>query len=556
MVDLLTATHYLRNSQDGTGESDGNPDERLIDKMTVVEGALQITMTGLLGITIQCARCHSHKFEPIRHDEYYKLQAILSPAYCPDRWSKPNERRVQVGTRDERAAHEHKLAQVDAQITALKNSLEAVATPLRDQLREERLAKLEVPERTRLQAALATADKDRTDEQKTLIDTHKQLLEINEDAIAERFGDFAALRTQIESSIAEREKERPAPLDEISVLVDMPGEPIAHHRFERGNYKDPAEVVEPGVPAALCPSSNEYVAPLWKEGQPSTGRRLEFARWVTSPDNPLFGRVFVNRVWRDHFGTGIVATTENLGVSGARPSHPELLDYLVSTFIREGYSVKSLHRWILCSATYRQRSTPEPAGLEKDPENRLLWRFSPRRLDAEAIRDSMLAISGVLDTTMFGPAVPVSRTGEGSVIVPEDAAGAHRRSIYLQQRRTEGLTMLELFDAPVIVTNCTARTRSTVPLQSLALLNSEFALDRARAFSHRLRSEEDTTESRVTLGFLLAVGRAPFPAERQATMEFLQAQRKLYAEKDNAEELCWNDLCQMLMASNAFLYVE
>lgn len=556
MVDLLTATHYLRNSQDGTGESDGNPDERLIDKMTVLEGALQITMTGLLGITIQCARCHSHKFEPIHHDEYYRLQAIFFPAYCPDRWSKPNERKVEIGTRAEREAHKKKVAQVEAQIAALNSSLEAVAAPLREQLRDERLAELEASERELLIAALAAAEKDRSEEQKALVDKHKELTEIAVENLAERFPEFASFQKQLEASIAEREKERPPPLEEISVLVDAPGAPIKHFRYERGSYKSPAEEVEPGVPAALSTSSNEYQIPTWEEGQPSTGRRLEFARWVTSPDNPLFGRVYVNRVWHHHFGIGIVPTTDNLGLSGAPATNPELLDYLVSNFVREGFRAKALHRLILCSATYRQRSTATKRGLEVDPENQLYWRFTPRRLDAEAIRDAMLAVSGTLDRTMGGPPIGVSRNGEGSVVIAEDAPGAMRRSIYLRQRRTEGLTMLELFDAPVLVTNCTSRSASTVPLQSLALLNSDFTLARARGFANRLLKEEETEENRISLGFLLALGRGPNDAERQATNEFLASQSELYMDRENARELVWNDFCQMLLSSSAFLYVE
>jgi hypothetical protein len=267
----------------------------------------------------------------------------------------------------------------------------------------------------------------------------------------------------------------------------------------------------------------------------------------------------VNRIWQHHFGVGLVATPDNLGQSGAKPSHPELLDWLACRFVDSGWSVKAMHRLIVRSAVYRQSSSTQYSVLSTqsiaDPGNRLLSHFPLRRLDAESVRDSMLAISGELENSQGGPFVRTDRNAEGSVVVNEKQPGAHRRSVYLQQRRTQVLTMLELFDAPSIISTCGSRTTSTVPLQSLALLNSEFARLRAAAFARRLDREAGADEMRrITFAFRLACGRNPTTDEQTAARRFVAEQRALYAK--DGELAAWADFCQMLLASNTFLYVE
>ena len=216
-----------------------------------------------------------------------------------------------------------------------------------------------------------------------------------------------------------------------------------------------------------------------------------------------------------------------------------------------------MHRLILASAAYRQTSAPRDELAAIDPDNRLLAHFPIRRLDAEAVRDSMLAISGELDTRMGGHYIPSQRTPEGVVVVPDSTEGAKRRSIYLQQRRTQVVTFLQLFDAPSIVSTCGKRSPSTVPLQSLALLNSEFVRLRAKSFAARLKHECDNAdEKKLNYAFRLAAGRPPLAEERIASQKFLAAQRMVYAKQKDAEARSWADFCQMLFASNAFLYVE
>jgi hypothetical protein len=556
-AELLTATHFLRNAPDGSGESDGNPDEVLTDRFTVLEGTLQITMNALLGVTIQCARCHRHKFEPISQREYYQLQAIFFPAYNPARWTKPQARVVPVGTRAELAEWKQRTERIDRQVKAERAKLAALAGKLRDKLLGERLKHLAPGVRDQVLQAVKARPEKRTAAQKALLKQYAKAVQVGDDDLAKGFPEYAALSKQVRAATAALEKDRPRPLEKLSVFVETDPNPPAHHVLRRGRHNQPGEEVGPGVPAALSTAANTYQVAPRPEGQVSTGRRLALARWITSPDNPLTARVLVNRLWQHHFGTGLVATPDNLGRSGARPTHPELLDYLAAEFVRSGWSVKAMHRLVLHSAAYRQASAPRAELARADPDNRLLGRFPLRRLDAEALRDAMLHVAGELDRRAGGPYIPTRRTSEGVVDVAESQDGARRRSVYLQQRRSQVVTFLQLFDAPSVVTGCSVRPTSTVPLQALALLNSDFARARARSFARRLQHEAGTdTVRRLALAFRLACGRPPEAEQREAAHRFLAAQRQVYAGKADAEERMWTDLCQMALASNAFLYVE
>jgi hypothetical protein len=552
MVDALTATHFLRNAPDGTGESDGNPDEVRIDRYTVLEGTLQNVMNCLLGVTIQCARCHNHKLEPITQAEYYRLQAVFLPAYNPARWIKPNDRVVLVGSRTERVVWQRRNELIDRQVKALQGGLTAFAESLREQFLDERLANLNPPTRDKIRKALATPGKKRSAEQQQLLKAHTKAVTITDDELAKRFPEYAALRERVGRTVAQRQKDRPHPLDRVAVLVETDPKPPVHHVLRRGQHNQPGREVQPGVPVAFSTKTNTFRIDSPKPGQVSSGRRTAFARWVASPSNPLFARVMVNRIWQHHFGTGLVSTPDNLGRSGARPSHPELLDFLAAEFVLCGYRIKAMHRLIMNSAVYRQASTPR-----EDVTDRWLARFPLRRLDAEALRDAMLHVSGELNTQAGGPYVPSNRTKEGTVEVAENIAGARRRSVYLQQRRTQVITLLGLFDSPAMVGTCGKRSLSTVPLQPLALLNSQFVRKRGSAFAGRLAREAGTdTDRRLTLAFRLACGRNAVEEELTACRRFVEKQHAVYAKEKDRAERTWTDLCQMILASNAFLYVE
>jgi hypothetical protein len=512
VIDQLVATHFLRNGQDGTGESDGNPDEVRADKQAVLEGAIQIIGSSLLGLTLQCAKCHDHKFEPVTQKDYYQLQAILYPAFNVEHWVKPNDRVTSAGPQAEQARWEAHDKGIDAQIESLKQSF-------------------------------ASGPKS-AEKTKALEPVIKMLNGLRQ----------------------------PDP-GRIAWAGDVSGSPAEIPLLVRGDLATPGPKVGPGVPAFLADAENRFVPEPPYRGSSSTGRRLALARWLTQPDTrpaALLARVLANRIWQHHFGTGLAATSDNLGYTGPPPTHPELLEFLAATLVRSGWSAKELHRLIVCSSVYRQSSSRNLQAARVDADN-LLAQFPLRRLDAEAIRDAMLCASGELDNRQYGPYVPTERNGTGDVVVNPGARGATRRSVYLQQQRTQTEGLLEVFDTPSIVTTCTRRSPSTIPLQSLCLLNSDFVMRCARSVAKRLDREgacrtgdPSSQDFRITMAFLLCINRAPYADERSAAKRFLESQHEPDASMSTTRRAAkpdprhdpWPDLCQMLFASNAFLYID
>jgi hypothetical protein len=545
--ELLTATHFFRNAPDGTGESDGNPQELAADRYAVLEGNLQILGSAFLGLTVQCARCHDHKFEPITQLEYYQLQAILKPAYDHDHWLKPAQRLMAVGPRKEVEKTRSHIAQIDKEVAALKESIDGLKQPLARLIRSERLAN--VPNRAAIEKAADTNPKDRTEAMKALLKKNAKLVEVDDGEITQRFPEVSPELKQLNEVIAQRDSQKPS-LRQLSILSEPTTRPAAHHLLTRGRYTDIGREAPPGVPAVLSTPDNPYTIP---DTLRTSGRRLALANWLTSPYHPTVTRLAVNRIWQHHFGASIVTTPENFGLTGTPPTHPQLLDFLANELIRNGWHIKPIQRLIVCSATYRQSGKLRDDAMSIDPEDRLLWRFPQQRLSAEAVRDSMLAISGELDPTAGGPYVPVTADKQGQLLTPDDRAGALRRSLYLQHRRTKPSTLLEVFDSPEMAPNCTRRIPSTVTLQSLALLNSDFVRHRSRALAKRLLAELDETR-RLNLTFESVLARPPTVSERSAAIEFLTTQAKQY--NPNSPENVWTDFCQMLFASNAFLYVD
>ncbi len=479
VVELLAATHFLRNAQDGTSESDGNPDELRTDRATALQGTLQITMNSLFGVTIQCARCHDHKFEPVSQADYYRLQSIFYPAfpaYDPEHWVKPKDRLREI------PIHKDVVAQPTPPADKTKRGKKG-----------KRIKKVQDPN-----------------------------------------------------------------ADKLAWVTDVMPQPPPARILNRGNYGDFGPNVVPAGLTVLCDGPPELPVKRPYPGSHSTGRRLAFARWLTAPNSrasALLARVMVNRLWQRHFGTGIVATPDNFGLAGSPPRHPELLEYLADSFRQSGWSTKAVHRLIVLSAVYEQSSAARADALAADSNDRLLSRFPLVRLDAEALHDAMLVVSGELSERLYGPYIPTERGEDGSVVVTGSQQAACRRGIYLQQHRTQVATILELFDAPVMVNNCPVRSTSTVPLQSLALLNSAFVRSRAAAFATAVASRGSSPEN-IRRSLLTAFNREPTPVEQQASLQFLQKQTEAYDSSKTSKERAWNDYCQMLLASNAFLYVE
>ncbi len=292
------------------------------------------------------------------------------------------------------------------------------------------------------------------------------------------------------------------------------------YRLSRGEPMQPRELAAPG-------GLSEFGGG-WRlaSDAPEQERRLALAKWIASPENPLTARVIVNRLWHYHFGTGLVETPSDLGVNGGRPSHPELLDWLASEFLVRGWRIKEIQRLILLSGTYRQASGANPDAMRVDADARLLWRFPPRRLEAEALRDTILAVSGRLDLRAGGPGFDLFEPNANYVKVyatkTRFTRDDFRRMVYQNKPRVELDTLFGAFDCPDAGQIAPRRTSSTTPLQALNLLNSEFLVDQANAFAERLRCESDPA-IQVKLAFLLAFGRAPSPEENAAALHLITA---------------------------------
>jgi len=303
------------------------------------------------------------------------------------------------------------------------------------------------------------------------------------------------------------------------------------HLFKRGNPDQKGAAVEPGLPAVLAVTQPGKPTPTAS----STGRRLWLARWLSSPENPLVARVIVNRIWQFHFGQGLVASSNDLGVMGDSPSHPELLDWLASELMASGWRLKPLQRMIVLSETYQRSSASEPEGDRLDPEGSLRWRHRPRRLEAEVVRDSILAVSGQLNTRMAGPgfyptlpaAVLEGQSQPGQGWGKSDEREQSRRSVYIFAKRSLGVPELELLDAPDSTSSCEQRIVSTTGPQALAFLNGAFIHEQARRFASRLVAEAGKArEEQVAHAFTLALSRPPRLEESRAALEFLEKQEK------------------------------
>jgi hypothetical protein len=349
----------------------------------------------------------------------------------------------------------------------------------------------------------------------------------------------------------------------LVAMVPKDGKPTDLRVHLRGNRFNLGPIAPRHLPQILAGSDQ-------RPFDTKQSGRLEFARWVASKANPLTARVLVNRVWQHHFGTGLVATSDNFGLRGETPSHPELLDWLASRFVESGWSVKALHRLILMSATYRMSSGPNDLAMRTDPNDRLMWRMPRQRLDAEALRDAVLAVSGQLDRRVGGNDSGEFLFREGEVIdknrdffrpnrVQADApyyTQSTRRSLYLPVVRNAVPDVLAVFDAadPNAVT--AARTDTTVPGQALYLLNHPFVRDQALHFAKSLLAAAGDDAERVRMAHLRALGRPPTDEEMTDALGFLNAYQKKYGHGEPGRLRAWQSYCQTLFCSNEFLYVD
>jgi hypothetical protein len=291
------------------------------------------------------------------------------------------------------------------------------------------------------------------------------------------------------------------------------------------------------------------------EGTPKTGRRLALARWLTQPEHPLTARVLVNRIWHHHFGAGLVRSLENFGVKGEQPSHPKLLDWLAIRFMHDGWSIKTLHRHIMNSRTYRQSSHVRDLHLKTDPQNRLLSHMPIKRMDAEALRGSILFISGSLESQSGGPPDAVRVNRHGLVSVGSTENGRWRRSIYLRYRRTEIPSFMDTFDYPVMGPNCVERNVSTVPTQPLMMMNNAHVRELSAAFAARVGklTRSGDAGDHVELVYRFALSRSPSAVEKQLGISAL---KKLRQDWDDDSARALETYCHTILNSAAFLYID
>ena len=530
IYDNLVATGFLRMVPDGTFAA---ATSFVQDRMLILADDMQVVGSSVMGLTIHCARCHDHKFDPIPHRDYYRMLSVFKPALDEHDWLPPNvfAQANNTGTDLEKCRYLPHVLPSEAepvkahngplleQIATLERKKEDAAKKVKEQLLHERLSSLPDKDREMLAVALETSAEDRNDMQRITIDAMTEQLNLDDQMLRQN-PEYDREATAVDKQVANLKKKlQQTPL--IRAAWDR-GAPSPTYILHRGEASSPLRRVGPGVLSVLTNGRTPFeVAPPWPEAK-TTGRRLAFAKWLIKPDHPLTSRVMANRIWLHHFGRGLVETADNFGEMGTRPSHPELLDWLAIEFIQRGWSIKSLHRLMMTSSTYRQSSHVGEKSLELDPDNKLLSRMPLRRLEAEAVRDSILLTAGRLDTTQFGPPDNLDVRADGLVTVRE-AENGWRRSIYTLQRRTAPPTLLESFDLPQMLPNCVGRANSTVAPQALQLLNDGQVHSLSKKFAARVLAESgDDPQKQVDRTFMIALGRLPNEGESQSALSALK----------------------------------
>jgi hypothetical protein len=467
-----------------------------------LEDTIDTTGRAFLGLTLRCARCHDHKFDPVTQRDYYALYGMFASTTFPYAGS--------------------------------------------EELQSKKFPRMNfVP---LVEPKVAAPELEAYKQRVVELDQKIKVLETKKDASSQE-----RLRTLTTECSRLKRGSIPPQLPAAYAVTD--GKPVDEPVQRRGEPANPGPVVPRGAPRFAF-LDGEPPTPV----SPGSSGRLELAFWLTRPDNPLVARVMANRIWHYHFGRGIVATPSNFGLRGEPPSHPELLDWLAARFIAGGWSIKAIHREIMLSQTYQLSSEVNPASAARDPENRWLWHFPRQRLDAESIRDAMLAVSGNLDRARPGPhPFPPFESWHWTQHDPFTAVYAsNHRSAYLMTQRLVKHPYLALFDGPDTNSSTDSRPVSTVPLQALYLMNNPFVLDQGAAFARRLIAGACSPQERIDLAFESAWGRPPEPAELDRALGFVRACREGAASagspSDAAELDAWTSLAKVMLTANEFLY--
>jgi hypothetical protein len=551
------------------------PEVKRQNELTEITGTVGSVF---LGLTIGCARCHDHKFDAIPTTDFYRFQSFFAASELVD---------LPIAGKAEIEAFEAAKKAIEQKIAPLRAQLAALEAPYRKRLAEQKHALLTADER----AVTAIPEPKRSPEQKRLVQGVQNSLRVTwEDvaaAVAANRADHGK-REALKKTIAEIERTLPRPPAHAMALADQHKKVPDTFVFRRGDYRNKGPKVSPRpLGVVLASQQRDAFGPDWiVPASATTGRRAALARWLTGAENPLTARVIANRLWQYHFTRGIVATSSDLGVRGEPPSHPELLDWLAAELISVGWRLKPMHRLIVTSATYRQSSKPIAKLAEQDSDNTLLGRMNRRRLDAEGIRDAMLAVSGELNPKMGGRGVlaPLEKEvvdlifTEAEVVDlwPEDRDPSEhlRRSLYLFRKRNVRYPLLESFDSPDTQFPCPRRETSTHALQALNLLNSDFAFGRARALAGRiLREAGPGQDERIGRAYQVVLCRQPSPSELDRARKFLASQAEMIRGQakagrtpskptglmdrplDPAEGAAWVDFALAMLNCNEFLYV-
>ena len=561
IIDRLAATGFLRTVPDPT-----NSNERglIAERMNIVADEVEVLTSSVMGLTVGCARCHNHKYDPIPQRDHYRLSAILQAAYDPYEWKSPNKREFDLALDAERQEVEAHNAPILAEIKKLQDQINVATLPFRKRAIDERLAALPAEVREDLRLAGETPADQRTDLQKYLMEKFKKTMDIPNRELLKKFPELQAANQPVQRELAAaRGKLQAKP--HVRILTDNQ-EPSVSYLLRRGDPVGFGEPVEPGVPMVLQNAALKPYQPI-SPFPGASGRRLALAKWLTQPEHPLTSRVMVNQMWMRHFGRGIVASVSNFGHSGVPPSHPELLDWLATEFVHQGWSMKAMHRLMMTSEAYRQTSVVEDAKLAADPENVLVSRMQLHRMDAETLYDSMLVAAGRFDPALFGSPIEVDIRPDKEVTVKPTAAG-FRRSIYVLHRRQTPVSLLDAFDQPAMTPNCTERRRSNVATQALHMMNGSMTWELARFMAGRVIDEADGDRAKqVEMIYLRAYGRRPEPDEVRLGTQAIEEFRKQWPARlatDNGDAprassanwLALANYCHAILNSAEFSFID
>jgi hypothetical protein len=574
------------------GAWDDEPADPLVDRYDQLDDIVGATSAAFLGITLRCARCHDHKFEPYTAKDYARWTAIFAPLERPQEGRTDLSR--EIGPQAQVAIHQARVKELDDKKSALTQQArqfewESVKQAVADgRLPLEQLVAQQTPQDGATAGtgaapneqivllckelphealmAVSTDPNQRNDQQKKLIGDHAEKLVKLARALASE-SQLSSLDV-CQQQLTELQASYPAPLERGYVWFEKGPTANVSHVFDRGDPRNPAAEVNPGFPGILIDQAPAAPTPTAH----STGRRLQLARWMVQEDHPLTARVLVNRLWQHHFGDGLVATENDFGVMGEAPSNQGLLDWLASELVAGGWRMKRMHRMMVLSEAYRMSSAANARAMQLDPTDALLWRYRPRRLEAEALRDTMLAVTGTLNPKSGGPsffpkisqAVLETQSMPGNGWKASEPQEALRRSIYIFVKRTLIVPELDVLDFPGTEESCQQRNVSTVAPQALTLLNGEFIHEQAAALANRLIREAGRDDlARVERAYRLAFSRAPSESERTAVLEFLDRQRgQIVADSPEEETVKSVDFkalsafCLVLLNTNEFAYLQ